>query len=117
MEDDICKSLFCFTYVAIAFGLSERIVFRGGTSSAFSKDRYLSLAIMLRRLAYPSRLVDLQLLFNIHYSTIGVIFNNMIELLDHNFGKGVSFNHKHLNVHNLRRFFDATERKGKKSYL
>lgn len=109
LDDDICKALFRFTYVEIiavatALGLPEKNVFKEGSSSAFSKYRHLALAIMLRRLAYPSRLVDLELLFNIHYSTIGVICNHMIELLYHNYGKGVLFNYKHLNGYNLQRF-------------
>lgn len=118
LEDSVCKTLFRFTYVELvavsrALGFPQLVVFRGDSRQAFSLDRCLALAIMLRRLAYPSRLVDLELLFNINYSTIGVVFNHMLELLYHNYGNGIRFNEKHLNRMNLIRFADATRRKGK----
>ncbi|KAI9357415.1 hypothetical protein BD770DRAFT_472759 [Pilaira anomala] len=49
--------------------------FVSNSSQSFTMNRDYALAIMLRRLAYPSRLTDLELIFNIAYATIGMIFN------------------------------------------
>lgn len=122
LSDEVCKSLFRFTFeqlktVSRALGLPEEVTFRAHTRQQFSFDRNLALAIMLRRLAYPSRLVDLELLFGIDKSTIGVVFNGMIELLSDNYEEKVVFNAKHLHSFNLRRFADATKEKGEYMFL
>ncbi|KAG1513937.1 hypothetical protein G6F52_010043 [Rhizopus delemar] len=67
-------------------GLGATVVFRAGEPQQFSYNSSKALAIMLRRLAYPSSLFDLQLLFGIDLSTICLalssfnlrLFNNAI---------------------------------------
>ncbi|KAI9358862.1 hypothetical protein BD770DRAFT_455397 [Pilaira anomala] len=87
LDDDLCKLLFRFTYTEIkritkAMRLPEKISFRSNTSQSFTMNRDYALTIMLRRLAYPSRLIDLELLFDIAYATIGMVFNSMIDVED-----------------------------------
>lgn len=121
LDDDLCKILFRFTYAEIqrvtrAMRLPEKITFRGDSPQSFSMNRDYALAIMLRRLAYPSRLIDLELLFDIAYTTIGVVFNSMIELLYNRFQQGLRLNKEHLHAFNLMCFADASDRKGKKTF-
>ncbi|KAG2193789.1 hypothetical protein INT47_009931 [Mucor saturninus] len=106
LSNEVCKSLFRFTFrelkmVSRALGFPEKVSFRQHTRQHFSLDRHLALAIMLRRMAYPSRLLDLELLFGIDKATIGT-----------NYEEGITFNAKHLHSFNLQRFAEATERKG-----
>ncbi|KAI9352338.1 hypothetical protein BD770DRAFT_142116 [Pilaira anomala] len=83
--DDLCKRLFCFTYaekkrITKAMRLPEQISFRSNSSQSFTMNRDYALAIMLRRLAYPSRLIGLELIFDIAYATIGMVFNSIADL-------------------------------------
>lgn len=58
-----------------------------------------ALCILLRRLCYPCRLVDVGEEFNRSKSEIGIIFNHMIELVFTNFGhKLTTFNQPWLNL-------------------
>ncbi|KAG2191981.1 hypothetical protein INT47_005721 [Mucor saturninus] len=83
----------------------------------FLLDRHLALVIMLRRLAYPTRISDLELLFGINKATIGTVFHTMIEILNYNCEKGIRFNAKHLHSFNLQRLSEATERKAASSLV
>ncbi|KAG2199303.1 hypothetical protein INT47_012937 [Mucor saturninus] len=117
LSNEVYKSLFKFTFrehkiVSSALGFPENVSFRQHTRQRFSLDRHLSLAIMLRRLAYPSKLLDLELLFGIDKATISTVFNTMIEILNYNYEEGITFIAKHLHSFNLQRFAEATERKG-----
>lgn len=92
---------------------SENLVFRAGSPAhRFTWNTIEALAIMLRRLAYPSRLIDLSLLFGVNYATICTIFNEMIERLYNKYNEGIRYNKKHLNSFNLRVFNDAIIEKG-----
>lgn len=75
-------------------GLGATVVFRAGEPQQFSYNSTKALAIMLRRLAYPSRLFD-QLLFGIDLSTICLVFNSMIELIFYKYRDGIRFNKRH----------------------
>lgn len=117
LSDDMSLNLFRFThqqliYVSRVMGLQERIYFRtNDVSHRFSLDRVFALGIMLRRLAYPNRLPDLQMLFGIHQTTIDVVFNDMIEMMYETFEKGIRFNKKHLNRFNIQVFAEAIKAK------
>jgi hypothetical protein len=117
LADLLCLRLFHFTYGQIkrivkAMGFQSKIVFREGTLQSFSWDSAEAIAIMLRRLAYPSRFMDLQLLFGIHRSTICLIFNSMIKIIHNKFYEGIRYNKKHLNSFNLKRLNRAIIEKG-----
>ncbi|KAG2213356.1 hypothetical protein INT47_009029 [Mucor saturninus] len=94
-----------------------KVSFRQHTRQNFLLDRHLALAIMLRRLAYPTGILDLELLFGIDKATIGAVFNTMIKILNSNYEKGITFNAKHLHSINLQRFSEATERKAGKTIV
>lgn len=47
----------------------------------------LGLCVLLRRLAYPNRLVDLQPMFGKSIPDLSLIFNAMINHVHHNFGE------------------------------
>lgn len=117
LDDDLCKKLFRFTCEEIkrivrAMGFPESIQFRENSAHSFSWDAVDALAIMLRRFAYPSRLLDLSLLFGIHESTICTIFNSMVEKIYLKYKDGIRYNKKHLTSLNLRIFNDAIVSKG-----
>lgn len=117
LDDELCESLFRFTLseikkIAIAMEFPEKISFRDSSPQRFYMDREYALAIMLRRLAYPSRYVDLELMFGIADSTICVIFNTMVVKIYLRFSEGIKLNRCHLHSFNLMRFNDAVRRKG-----
>ena len=117
LTDEMSIHLFRFTYqqiqsVVISMHLTERITCRANTSQQFYWDTIEAFAIMLRRLAYPSRLIDLELLFGISYSTICTIFNEMIVLLYSKYNEGIRLTRNHLRPYNLRRFSEAIIQKG-----
>ncbi|KAI8337800.1 hypothetical protein BD560DRAFT_339798 [Blakeslea trispora] len=78
----------------------------------FKRDAVYSLAVLLRRLAYPSRLKDLSLLFGYGFSTISIIVNGMLDLLDDLFSSGIEFDEHQFRVQNLKRFNAAIIEKG-----
>lgn len=92
-------------------GLGATVVFRAGEPQQFSYNSTKALAIMLRRLAYPSRLFD-QLLFGIDLSTICIVFNSMIELIFLQISRWNSLQQKALSSFNLRLFNNAIVAKG-----
>lgn len=117
LTDDMCIQLFRFTYhqiqsVVSSMGLADTIAFRANTSHQFYWNTIEAFAIMLRRLAYPSRLIDLELLFGISYSTVCVIFNEMIVLLYTKYNRGIRLAKNHLSPYNLKRFNEAIIQKG-----
>ena len=118
-NDKISIDLFRFShvqlkYIARTMCFPERIYFRtNDISHRFSFGRVLCLGIMLRRLAYPNRLPDLEMLFGINQTTIDVVFNGMIEIVHDNFHEGIRFNKKHLNPFNLQMFSAVIQAKGK----
>lgn len=120
LSDTMSLNLFRFThlqlrYVSRVMGLPERIYFRtNDISHRFSYDRVLCLGSMLRRLAYPNRLLDLQMLFGIDHTTIDVVFNDMIELLYENYQEGIRFNKRHFNRFNLQTFAEVIKTKNSK---
>lgn len=118
LDGALCRSLFRFTYpemrlVSRVLGFPKHVSFRSGTPQRFSLDRTFAFAIMLRRLAYHSKLKDLELLFGMNKSTIGVVYNTMLTLLYEFYHEGIRFNEKHLHPFNLIRFANATKLKGK----
>ncbi|OBZ80518.1 hypothetical protein A0J61_11433 [Choanephora cucurbitarum] len=118
LGDDTCLLLFRFTLdqikqIKVAIGLADEIVFRGDDARhSFKRDAIYSLAILLRRLSYPSRLKDLTLLFGYDFSTISTIINGMLDLLNHLFREGLDFNEHQFRVHKLQRFNAAIIEKG-----
>lgn len=113
-----CKTAFRFTYdelilVARALGLPRRVTFRQGTRQQFSLERVVALAVMLKRLAYPGRLIEVKFFFGMHETTVGNVFNDMIDLLYYHYHEGIRFNKEHLNDFNLIKFSDAIIEKGK----
>ncbi|OBZ81146.1 hypothetical protein A0J61_10806, partial [Choanephora cucurbitarum] len=118
LGDDTCLLLFRFTLnqfkqIKVAICLVNEIVFRGDNAyHSFKRDAIYLLAILLRRLTYPSRLKDLALLFGYNFSTISTIINGMLDLLDHLFRDGLDFNEHQFRVHNLQRFNAAIIEKG-----
>lgn len=68
---------------------------------------------MLRRLAYPNRLVDLRGIFGKSAPDLSQIFNKMIEIVFANFKDLLtSFDHFWLDGNHLQLYADATKDKG-----
>lgn len=117
LTDEHCLLLFRFTYseiqrIAAAMNLPELTVFRSNSRQQFSWNSVEALAIMLRRLAYPARLIDLQFLFGINKYTLCTIFNGMVETLYEKYHEGIRYNKNHMHPWNLRRFSAAVTAKG-----
>lgn len=66
------------------------------------------MAVMLLRLAYPSRLFNLQLLFRELYSTICVVFNTIYDM----FASSIRLNRAHFDLMSLLIFSHAVRSKG-----
>ncbi|KAI8883176.1 hypothetical protein K501DRAFT_272951 [Backusella circina FSU 941] len=77
------------------------MIFRVQERQRFSLNSRLVSAIMLRRPAYPSRLVDLLLLFGLNYSTVCTAFNEMIEDLYDTFNTSIILSTEYFNLRNL----------------
>lgn len=72
-----------------------------------------ALCILLRRLAYPNRLVDLVNVFGRRKEEISMIFNHVLSFVfDHFNHLLTSFNQPWMSPENLRRFADAIHQKG-----
>lgn len=117
LDDGLCEKLFRFTHdemkrLAMSMGLSDSIQFRENSPQTFSWQAVDALAIMLRRFVYPSRLVDLSLLFGVYQSTICTIFNSMVERIYFKYKDGIRYNKKCPSPFNLRVFNDAIVSKG-----
>jgi len=85
-SDTECLHHFRFTArqivtVAAALCLPHVIYFRASLRQKFSLDRITSLCILLKRLAFPNRLLDLDEFFGIDSSTIDHIIITMVESL------------------------------------
>ncbi|KAG2200946.1 hypothetical protein INT47_003181 [Mucor saturninus] len=96
LTDKMSMHLFRLTYqqmksVVTSRQLTQRITYRANTSQQFHWDIIEAFAIMLRRLAYPSRLIDLELLF---------------------YNEGIRLTRNHLRPYNLRRSGEAIIQKG-----
>lgn len=118
LDDEISLTEFNFTYnelrmVALALGLPAQIKFRDGEEGKeFEIDRVMALAIMLRRLVYPARYLDLEFLFGLSGNILETVFNGMSKLLYHHFHEGIRLNKRHLHSFNLRKFSHAISKKG-----
>ncbi|OBZ80851.1 hypothetical protein A0J61_11100 [Choanephora cucurbitarum] len=117
LGDDTCLLLFRLTLdqikqIKVAIGLADEIVFRGNDARhSFKRDAIYSLAILLRRLFYPSRLKDLTLLFGYDFFTVSTIINGILDLLDHLFRDSLDFNEHQFRVYNLQRLNAAITEK------
>lgn len=117
LTDEQCKLLFRLTYVQLqnivsTMKLDETVSFELESSRTFSCSSVEALAIMLRRFAYTSRLFDLQMLFGIDVSTIGIVFDSMIKIVYIKYRDGIRYNKNHLHSFNLRNFNAAIVEKG-----
>lgn len=72
-----------------------------------------ALAITLRRLAFPSRLSDLSLIFGYHTTDISRVFNAMIKVLYDRYGRVMELNYNQFSPANLERFSSAIHANGK----
>ena len=71
------------------------------------------LCIMLRRLAYPSRLCDMEQMFGCGASELGLIFNAMIDFIHERFSTRLTnLDQEWLDIAHLERYANAVTRKG-----
>ncbi|OAD76509.1 hypothetical protein PHYBLDRAFT_165036 [Phycomyces blakesleeanus NRRL 1555(-)] len=96
--------------------MGDIVYFRKGTPSEFSLPMTLALMIVLRRMVFPARLVDLSLLFGKGKSTLSVIFNEMIEKIYIKFYSALKFDYCQFRESNLMRFSRAIRERSPAMY-
>ncbi|OAD69305.1 hypothetical protein PHYBLDRAFT_149704 [Phycomyces blakesleeanus NRRL 1555(-)] len=121
LSDEDSKLLFRFTQpeirsLATLLEMGDIVYFREGTPSEFSLPMTLALMIVLRRMVFPARLVDLSLLFGKGKSTLSVIFNEMIEKIYIKFYPALKFDYCQFRESNQMCFSRAIREKSPAMY-
>ncbi|OAD76008.1 hypothetical protein PHYBLDRAFT_186089 [Phycomyces blakesleeanus NRRL 1555(-)] len=114
--DDDCKFLFRFTYqqmqqLVLLFGLKEKMFFQENSRGKFSLSAIESVAILLHRLSYSSRLGDLAIFFGRSESTLSPVFKELVCRLHLKFRAAMIFDYNQFKPENLERFSNAIYRK------
>ncbi|OAD75548.1 hypothetical protein PHYBLDRAFT_166785 [Phycomyces blakesleeanus NRRL 1555(-)] len=90
-----CKFLFRFTY-------TER-----NSSTVLSVSATEALAILLRKMSFPCRLLDLSLLFGRNSTDVSHISNHVVHLLHLKFGRAMIYDYHQFRPENLMKFSNA----------